>query len=138
MTDTSTQSETMTYVCPIKDIVCGDRPENWCKTCPKRTAKTDTSTKAALEIAGILDASLYVQDHEAADLIRALIEERDAAVARTVQDIQVAIDAEIRNYTSLPALGATDPQMLKKHAGIVEGLQLAYTIAARAAQEKKA
>jgi hypothetical protein len=24
-----------TYVCPRKDIVCGDRPENWCASCPK-------------------------------------------------------------------------------------------------------
>ena len=57
MTDTSTQAtqpETMTYVCPIKDIVCGDRPENWCKTCPKRTMKLDTSTLVAERDAAVL------------------------------------------------------------------------------------
>jgi hypothetical protein len=24
------------FVCPIRDIDCGDRPANWCDTCPKR------------------------------------------------------------------------------------------------------
>lgn len=23
------------HVCPTKDIVCGDRPDNWCAACPK-------------------------------------------------------------------------------------------------------
>jgi hypothetical protein len=26
----------VTFVCARKDIVCGDRPENWCDECPKR------------------------------------------------------------------------------------------------------
>lgn len=27
------------YVCPEKDIECGDRPKNWCVGCPKRSLK---------------------------------------------------------------------------------------------------
>ena len=26
----------VTYVCPNKDIVCGDLERNWCAVCPKR------------------------------------------------------------------------------------------------------
>lgn len=28
------------YVCPDKDIVCGDAPARWCATCPKRAPTT--------------------------------------------------------------------------------------------------
>ena len=28
------------YVCPVRDIECGDRADNWCQECPKRPAKT--------------------------------------------------------------------------------------------------
>lgn len=28
----------VTHVCPQKDIVCGNRPENWCSKCPLRDA----------------------------------------------------------------------------------------------------
>lgn len=31
------------HVCPSKDIVCGDKPANWCATCPKRTAQAAQS-----------------------------------------------------------------------------------------------
>lgn len=26
------------YVCAQKDIVCGDRPDRWCDSCPRRSA----------------------------------------------------------------------------------------------------
>ena len=29
-------SDSMVYVCPTRDIECGDRAGNWCATCPKR------------------------------------------------------------------------------------------------------
>lgn len=29
-------SDSVVHVCPEKDSICGDRPSNWCATCPKR------------------------------------------------------------------------------------------------------
>lgn len=26
------------YVCPLKDIECGDTPASWCRSCPKKDA----------------------------------------------------------------------------------------------------
>jgi hypothetical protein len=33
------------HVCPVKDIVCGDRPYGWCASCPKLSASTQVSDK---------------------------------------------------------------------------------------------
>ena len=47
----------ITYVCPSKDIVCGDRPANWCATCPLHARRpaaegvTDAQIMAATEAA---------------------------------------------------------------------------------------
>lgn len=32
-----------TYVCPRKDIVCGEVPANWCSACPKKFDSVDTN-----------------------------------------------------------------------------------------------
>lgn len=28
----------MEYICPSKDILCGDLPQNWCAQCPRRAS----------------------------------------------------------------------------------------------------
>jgi hypothetical protein len=42
----------VTHVCPAKDIVCGDKPANWCATCPKKhvaPALTDAQIESVFE-----------------------------------------------------------------------------------------
>jgi hypothetical protein len=34
----ASQRDSTVYVCPVKDIVCGHRPANWCSECPLRQA----------------------------------------------------------------------------------------------------
>lgn len=34
--NTIKNAEAVVRVCPTKDIVCGDRPANWCETCPNQ------------------------------------------------------------------------------------------------------
>lgn len=74
-----------TYVCADKDIICGDRPANWCAACPKRgpamTAPTD-----AIEPCPELNLSNYNEDDVAAlndwaVRASALIEQMQAAPA---------------------------------------------------------
>ncbi len=36
-----TRESVMEYVCPEKDIVCGNRADNWCVDCPLKKSADD-------------------------------------------------------------------------------------------------
>lgn len=40
------------YVCPERDIECGDWPANWCATCPKKPAASAAVAQGPLEANG--------------------------------------------------------------------------------------
>lgn len=44
----------VTYVCPIKDIVCGNAPERWCNECPLRKRAARPSPPPTGELAELL------------------------------------------------------------------------------------
>lgn len=78
------------HVCQTRDIECGDRPQNWCKSCPKADVQSDG--EFITEAIGRLCNHLRSEGKPIlADCLAGLIKQRDtlktdAAIGRLVRE----------------------------------------------------
>jgi hypothetical protein len=81
------------HVCPLKDSVCGDRPDGWCDSCPRKKPTYQQLEAQRDEL--LADAMRYRWLREHRDVLLLTGFFGNGCVNKTLDDVDSTIDGAI-------------------------------------------